>query len=228
MLKIIRRAFVVLFLIISAAFYQLYFSARPDVHTDPAILAGDGSTINYCDLPKLDGTGKLASEVPKAHTPGCSYNHFPAPILVDCTEPLADGVTDMRGLWIGVEGDFIGHVERVEQCGTRIVVTSAGIIHDLGPNSTGGVTSNDTEGSVLFSIGGKDYCPRTSAGIRWTDGVLNFQVFGWGPTVVKRYMDGDMMVWEYANGGVSHMKRICHLPEKEIIPALRGPRYKIW
>ncbi len=148
---------VILFL---AAFWQLFFSARPPLTTDPATLAGDGSVIDYCDLPVLDGSGKMAADIPKGNTPGCSYDHFPLPILAECTEPLPARAADIRGLWIGVEGGHVGHVERLEQCGRRTVVTSSGIIHDSGPNGTLGENTNDTEGAVLFSIRGKKYCPR--------------------------------------------------------------------
>jgi hypothetical protein len=36
----------------------------------------------------------------------------------------------MRGLWMAYEGQD-GHIERIESCGDRIVITSAGIIHDF-------------------------------------------------------------------------------------------------
>ena len=53
-----------------AAFWLAFFSARPPLTTDPATLAGDGSTINYCALPELDGSGKRAADIPKGNTPG--------------------------------------------------------------------------------------------------------------------------------------------------------------
>jgi hypothetical protein len=216
---------VVLFL---TAFWQLFFSARPPLTTDPATLAGDGSTIDYCDLPELDGSGANAADIPKGNTPGCSYSHFPLPILAECTEPLVEEAADIRGLWIGVEGDHVGHVERVEQCGRRTVITSSGIIHDAGPNSTHGHDTNDTEGAVLFTIGDREYCPRTSASKIWNDGVLDFHVFGWGPVVVRRYLDGDQLVWEYADGSVTRMDRICTLPEDQKVPKPRGPRFRLF
>ena len=89
------------------AFWQVFLSARPPLRTDPATLMGDGSAIDYCDLPVLDGSGKTAAEIPKGNTPGCSYDHFPLPILRECTEPLVDGADDIRGLWRGVEGGRI-------------------------------------------------------------------------------------------------------------------------
>jgi len=65
------------------------------------------------------------------------------------------------------------------------VITSAGIVHGNGPNSTAGKNSNYTEGSVLFTIGDTDYCSRTSASMIWSNGVLDFHVFGWGPVAVE-------------------------------------------
>ena len=128
------RTLAIVALLFLAVFWQLFFSARPPLTTDPAVLAGDGSTIDYCDLPLLDGRGKKAADIPKGNTPGCGYSHFPLPILADCTEPLSEGAADIRGLWQGVAGGRVGQVERVEQCGSRVVVTSSGIIHDMGPN----------------------------------------------------------------------------------------------
>jgi hypothetical protein len=207
-----------------AAFSQLFLSARPPLTLAPATLAGDGSTVDYCDLPVLDGSGKMAADIPKGNTPGCGYSHFPLPILAECTEPLPGNAADIRGLWIGVEGGHTGHVERVEQCGRRTVITSSGIIHDGGPNSTGGETSNDTQGGVLFTIGDREFCPRTSASKVWNHGVLDFHMFGWGPVVVRRYLDGDQLIWEYADGSVTRMDRICTLPEDQKIPKPRGRR----
>ena len=193
-MKWLLRMLVVVLALAGASFYALFLSERPPLETDPSTLAGDGSGLDYCRLPILDGSGKTAAEIPKGNTPGCGYDHFPLPILADCTEPLPEDAADIRGLWVGVEGGHVGHVERVEQCGRRVVVTSSGIIHDYGPNSTGGLTTNDTEGSVLFTIGERQFCPRTSASMIWNEGVLDFHVFGWGPVVVRRYLDGEQLI----------------------------------
>jgi hypothetical protein len=228
MIKWLLRLFVVLALLVVAAFWQLFFSARPPLTTDPETLAGDGSTLNYCERPELDGSGKRAADIPKGNTPGCGYSHFPLPILAGCTEPLPEGAADIRGLWLGVEGGHVGHVERVEQCGSRTVVTAAGLIHDYGPNSTAGLNTDDTEGSVLFTLGGREYCGRTSASMIWNKGVLDFHVFGWGPVLVRRYLDGEQLVWEYVDGSTTRMDRICTLPEEHKIPRPRGRRYALF
>ena len=235
-LVMIKTAFTVLSLLTLCLFLFLfwlgYFSSRPPLTIDAATLSGDGRVLDYCDLPALAGSGLLAADIPKGNTPDCGYTHFPLPILAQCTEPLADGADDIRGLWLGVRGGHVGHVERVEQCGSRVVVTSSGVIHDYGPNSTAGLNTDDTEGSVLFTMGQKEYCMRTSASMVWNDGVLDFHVFGWGPTVVKRSLEqgpaGDQLVWEYADGSTTHMARICTLPEAQKIPTPRGSRYSLF
>ena len=226
-LKLLLSVFSVTALLILVALWGLFFSTRPPLTTDPETLAGNGSTLNYCELPVLDGTGMRAADIPKGNTPGCSYQHFPLPILAACTEPLAAGAQDLRGLWQGIEGN-VGHVERIEQCGARTVVTTSGVIHDAGPNSTAGVNTDDTQGSVVFTIGGTEYCPRSSANMMWNQGVLDFHAFGWGPVVVRRYLDGEHLIWEYADGSVTRMKRICRLPDEHRVPQPRGPRWAIF
>ena len=70
-----------LVLLFLGGLWLLFFSERPPLEIDPETLAGDGSTLNYCEMPVLDGSGKLAAEIPKGNTPGCSYDHFPLPVL---------------------------------------------------------------------------------------------------------------------------------------------------
>ena len=76
------------FLIVAGLFWLAYLSPRPPLTIDPATLAGDGSQINYCELPTLDRSGLTASDIPKGNTPDCGYVRFPLPVLRDCTEPL--------------------------------------------------------------------------------------------------------------------------------------------
>ncbi len=215
-MKYLIRGFIGLAVLVVFAFWFIFLSPRPVLTIDPAVLAGDGSVLDYCQMPVLDGSGKGARDIAKGNTPGCLYHHFPLPVLAACTAPLAAGVKDLRGLWQEIGGK---HVERIEQCGARIVITSSGIIHDMGPNSTAGETSNDTRGT-MFRIGGKAFCPRTSAGTTWSDdGKLELRIFGWGPVVVRRYLEGDTLVWEYPTRGTTRMKRLCKLPPSEKHPS---------
>jgi hypothetical protein len=226
--KIVTRGVLALLTVLTYIVWLAWFSARPPLTTDPATLAGDGSMLNYCELPILDDSGVRAADIPKGNTPGCAYDHFPLPILASCTEPLPPEADDIRGLWRGISGGHVGHVERVEQCGRRVVVTAAGLIHDYGPNSTADLNTNDTEGSVSFTLRGKEHCMRTSASMIWEDKVLNFYAFGWGPQVVRRYRDGDELIWEYADGSVTRMERLCTLPEEHREPAPRGRRISLF
>ena len=50
-------------------FWLAFLSERPPLTTDRATLAGDGSTLNYCVKPALDGSGKNAVDIPKGNTP---------------------------------------------------------------------------------------------------------------------------------------------------------------
>lgn len=84
----------------------------------------------------------FADDIPVAHTPPGGYgNSFPPPVLATCTEPLVQGAPDLRGIWKAVrverggerlpEGDPLYHyVERIEQCGNRIVDMGGGTIAD--------------------------------------------------------------------------------------------------
>ena len=107
-------------------------------------------------------------------------------------------------------------------------MTTSGIIHDYGPNSTAGLNTNDTEGNVLFTLGTREYCPRTSASMIWEDGILNFYAFGWGPKAVRRYRDGADLIWEYVDGSTTRMTRLCTLPEDNKSPRPRGRRIALF
>ena len=184
---------------------------RPVDHTPAWVFKGDAGLIDYCDLPVLDGSGLRAAEVPQGHTPDCGWEKFPQPTLRDCKEPLSDDTVDLRGLWQQAEGGRVGHIERIEQCGNRVVVTSSGVIHDLTTDGKLSGASDDVRG---LRLGPLDLCIRTSATTEWHDGELKFFAFG-GPHVVSRYLNeaGDLM-WKYPGIGTTRMKRICKLPDE--------------
>ena len=69
---------------------------------------------------------------------------------------------------------------------------------------------------------------RTSASAVWRNSKLEFNAFGFGPVVVRRYRDGDNMIWEYADGSTTRMKRICTLPAEYKTPKPRGKRRKLF
>tara|TARA_B100000287_G_scaffold405233_1_gene428631 strand:+ start:1197 stop:1805 length:609 start_codon:yes stop_codon:yes gene_type:complete len=184
-------------LVIVILFYA-FALPRPADTTDPAIFMKDGGSLNYCDLPVLDGSGKSANDIPKAYTPGCSYTTIPMPILAECTEPLAEGVVDMRGLWLGIsDGDE--HLERIEQCGNRVVITAFGIIHDFRVDGTlkngardVGIVCNNFNSAIHFD----------------EEGVMVFRLFDLFDTVFRE-MRNEQMIFTFINGNEISTKRIC-------------------
>ena len=184
-------------LVIVILFYA-FALPRPADTTAPAIFMKDGRSLNYCDLPVLDGSGKSANDIPKAYTPGCSYTTIPMPILAECTEPLAEGVVDMRGLWLGVsDGDE--HLERIEQCGNRVVITAFGIVHDF---RLDGTLKNGARDVGLL-------CNNFNSAIHFDEeGVMVFRLFNLFDTVFRE-MRNEEMIFTFINGNEISTKRIC-------------------
>ena len=200
-LRITKWFFGFVALLVIVLLFYAFLIPRPADTTDPAIFLEDGRSIVYCDLPLLDGSGKLANDIPKAYTPGCSYTTIPTPILAECTEPLAQGVVDMRGLWLGASGR-VGHLERIEQCGNRVVVTAYGIIHDFRADGT-------------LKNGARDVgmaCNNFQSAIHFNDeGVMVFRLFNLFDTVFRK-MRGEEMIFTFIDGIETSTKRICQYP----------------
>jgi haloalkane dehalogenase len=55
-------------------------------------------------------TEVTADDIPVAHTPKGYWKTMPEPILAECNEPLAPGVTDMRELWKAYKVEVGGHI----------------------------------------------------------------------------------------------------------------------
>ena len=129
---------------------------------DHAALARPHDPTDYV-VPTLDGSGPKAAQVPKEVTgPNASWNVWPSRVLDGCREPLIDGAADLRGVWECYEGPMKGHVERIEQAGNRITITTGGLVHDMFCDGTLENGVNDTAG-----IGGR----RIRVAARWKNGV---------------------------------------------------------
>ena len=196
------KSLVGLFLVLVACLLMYAFAApRPLDTTDRSIFLQNGESVDYCELPVLDGSGKLADDIPKAFTPGCGYTQTPMPILSECTEPLAEGVVDMRGLWHGISGR-IGHLERIEQCGNRVVVTAYRTIHDFRVDGT-------------LKNGARDVgvvCNNFNTAIHFDEGVMVFRLFDLFDAVSRR-MEGDNMIFNFIDGGDTKTERLCKYPK---------------
>jgi hypothetical protein len=53
-------------------------------------------------------------------------------------------------------------------------------------------------------------------------------VFGWGLVVVRRYLSGEQLVWEYADGSTTYMDRIWELPDEHKTPKPCGLRLQFF
>ncbi len=202
-MKIIASLAMLILLSIGLLVGVLNLAPRPADTTEAKVFAGDGASVDYCELPLLTGNPLVAAgDIPKAYTPtSCRYEKFPMPILDECTEPLAPGAPDLRGLWLAYTG-MEGHVERVEQCGNRVIVTSSGIIHDITADGTLANGANDVRPS----------CLRIFAAGEYNDNTFELYPLGLPFALVTRKMENDELVWKYPGVGIVRMKRICQMP----------------
>jgi hypothetical protein len=154
-----------------------------------------------------------ADDIPVAHTPkGGWHGEMPPPVLSGCTQPLAPGAPDLRGLWKAILVESYGsvltnhplqqHIERIEQCSNRVVVTSEPVIHDMRADGTLTNGVNDVAGPNL------DVSIQVAA--VFNDGRLELHPFGikeGQPPLVTREMAGEQLVWHYGPYKVT-MQRI--------------------
>jgi hypothetical protein len=154
-------------------------------------------------------TTVTADDIPVAYTPeGGWTGAMPPPVLAECTEPLVDGAPDLAGLWevveVEVEGEVVdahpalGAVQRIEQCGNRLVVTASGVIHDMRVDGT------DENG--VHDVAEFDYTTPINVVATYEDGVHILRPVGL-PIEITRQRDGDQLVWGYIRF-TAHLDRI--------------------
>lgn len=191
-------------LLVSCLVVFLALWPRPIDTTEPWVFSADGAQLNYCTFSSLDGQGPSADDIPKAYTPNCGFSQMPMPILHECRQPIAAGIPDMRGLWLAKSG-FMGHIERIEQCGNRMVVTSAGLIHDFRIDGT-------------LQNGARDiqtYCTNLASAIKVdSQGKIVFRLFNLFDTV-SRHLDSADMIFTFVDGTQTLMQRACFLPDED-------------
>jgi len=153
----------------------------------------------------------LADDIPVAHTPPGGYGDvMPPPILARCTEPLVADAPDLRGLWQTESAEVDGaiappehpiwqHVERVEQCGNRVVVTSSGVIHDMRADGTVEHGVNDLAVNTYVPI---------HVVASFEDGALVLRPVGIADVVVSRARDGATLVFHYPPAIIARLRRI--------------------
>jgi hypothetical protein len=151
-----------------------------------------------------------ADDIPVAHTPPGGYGaSMPAPVLAACTEPLAPGAPDLRGMWRAVAVEVggrpapdhpqNGHVERVEQCGDRVVVTAGGVVHDM--------RADGTAENGVDDVAARDFTTPISVVATFEDGVLVLRPVDLPGVEIRRRLDGDVLVWDYV-GFTARLERL--------------------
>lgn len=158
----------------------------------------------------------MPTEPAVVHTPAGGYGVFPPPVLAGWDEPLVEGAPDLRGLWqvVGVEVDgspvpshaAIGHYQRIEQAGDRVVVTGGGVIHDM--------RCDGTVDHGVHDVAERDKTTRIVVVATYEDGVHVLRPVGL-PFVVTRRRDGDDMIWGY----VGFTARLARVGGTDAVPA---------
>jgi hypothetical protein len=162
---------------------------------------------------------RVSSNAPTAFTPAGGYGdttlgryerELPKPILGD-DEVLDDGVPDLRGTWkvaellvngVAAPSDHSlwAHVERIEQSGNRVIVVGGGVIHDF--SSCDGTLENG-----LHDVMAIDFSTPLQVAATYEDGALVMRPLGM-PVEVKRWRDGEQLVWEYSIAFIARLNRI--------------------
>jgi hypothetical protein len=150
--------------------------------------------------------GLTADDIPIAHTPPGGFGAtFPEPVLAGCTEPLVAGAPDLRGLWkaiaatrggepVAADDPILTYVERVEQCGDRIVDMAGGTIADA--------RADGTEENGVHDVWVFDYVTPLHVVASYEDGVFVLRPVGLPGVEVTRRLDADgHRIWTRPDGG---------------------------
>jgi hypothetical protein len=150
-------------------------------------------------------------EIPVAHTPTGGYGDAMPPAFLDrCDDPLVPGAPDLRGTWRAVSvvwatgappdpDPIADHVERIEQCGDRVCITSSGIVHDMRADGTVENGVND-----VAAAGGQEI----SVVCTFEDGVHTLRPVGMPGIEVTRRLDGQQLVWSYGPMFTARLERV--------------------
>jgi hypothetical protein len=149
-----------------------------------------------------------ADDIPVAFTPTGGWTEMPTPVLAGCTEPLVPAAPDMRGTWQVVSVDVdgtddpahpaLGEIQRIEQCGDRVVITAGGIIHDM--------RADGTEERGVNDVAAVDKTTPITVVATFENGAHVLRPVG-VPIEVTRLIDGDQLVWGYL-GFTARLDRI--------------------
>ena len=151
-------------------------------------------------------------EIPKSFTPAGGYGtEMPAPVLAGCTDALAKNIPDFRGLWQAIDVRVNGevappqlkvwqHVERIEQAGNRVVITAGGVVHDMYADGTFENGVND-----VMAV---DFKTSITVAATFENDVLVLRPRGFDGVEIKRWFDGEHLMWEYSTAFLVRLERV--------------------
>ena len=142
----------------------------------------------------------MADDIPVAHTPPGGFGDtFPEPVLAGSNEPLVEGAPDLHGLWKTLRAERAGvsvpdddrihsYMERIEQCGNRII--------DMGGGTIADARTDGTEANGVHDVSAFDYTTPIHVIASYEAGVFVLRPVGIPGIEVTRRLDGDgHMVW---------------------------------
>ncbi len=132
--------------------------------------------------------------------PGGWKGEMPGPFLPP-NEQLATHATDLRGTWkaheVFVQGErapkefpLWSHVERIEQSGSRVIITGGGIIHDF-PIADGTIENG------CHDVAATDKTTPIRVAASFENDVLVLRPADMPGVEVKRWLDGEFLMWQY-------------------------------
>ena len=135
---------------------------------------------------------------------------MPDPVLAGCHEVLVEGAPDLRGTWevvaVEVDGEpvaghpALGKAQRIEQCGDRMVVTAAGVVHDM--------RCDGTEAGGVHDVAQIDFATPIVVVATYEDGVHVLRPVGMPGVEVTRRLVGEQMEWCYAGAFTARLQRV--------------------
>ena len=172
-------------------FLLAWLYPRPLDTTLPSVFDGDGTEIDYCKMPDLDDSGMLARAFLR-HLRQDAGIQFSATHFRRVYRILTKERSDIRGLWQSIDPRLPDHVEHIEQCGDRVVVTLTDYSRPF-LRYTIQRRRTEADGPFCFVFG-----PRKPRLFGRTTSYI--KIYG-GPTVVKRYIENGKYRWEYPGMG---------------------------
>jgi len=131
-------------------------------------------------------------------TPPGGWTDWPEPFLAECSDPLPEGAPDIDGWWRSIEvlvddepqaeHAMLGQLQRIEQVGDRVIVTSGGVIHDMRCDAS---LDNGVHDVAAF-----DKTAEVHVVASYEDGVHTLRPNGLDIEVL-RWRDGAHLMWQY-------------------------------